>query len=139
MSAPTPTLPFGYYTLGGQVMSIIPKKNPMDYTDDEVKAVRSGRFPAAVKAMLPRELGQAGALTSALRKSAALLSAERDAINAALDLSQLHGELADLAEAKLRLAETQRYAQSLEATVAQKDQRIMHLTALPAMAVSGGD
>jgi len=120
-------------------MSIIPKKNPMDYTDDEVKAVRSGRFPAAVKAMLPRELGQAGALTSALRKSAALLSAERDAINAALDLSQLHGELADLAEAKLRLAETQRYAQSLEATVAQKDQRIMHLTALPAMAVNGGD
>lgn len=118
-------------------MSIIPKKNPNDLTEDEVKFLRGSRVPAEVKAMLPRDLSTMGTAASALRKVAAAMNAEADAIHASLDLAQLHGELSDLADTKQRLAEAQKRNQALEATISHKDQRIMHLTAGPAMAVSG--
>lgn len=118
-------------------MSLIPKKNPHDLTDEEVAFLRGASIPGEVKTYLSRQHENIGTKVTAYRKVAAAARAECDALIAVQRLAAMHGELADLAEAKQRLGETQRRAQALEATVAQKDERILHLTAAPAMAVNG--
>lgn len=128
-------------------MSIIPKKNPNDLTDEEIQFLRSNQVPGEVKQYLARQHENIGTKVSAYRKVAAAARAEVDALEAVQDLAAMHGELANLDEAKQRLSEVERRANALEATVTQKDAEvsrkeaeIMRLTAGPAMAVhSNGD
>jgi hypothetical protein len=120
-------------------MSIIPKKNDNDLTEAEVAFLR-GNAPPEVKGYLSRQHDNIGTKVSAYRKVAAAARAECDALLAVQDLAAMHGELAHVAEANEKVKQLERRAQALESTVSAKDQRIMELTAGPAMAVhSGGD
>lgn len=119
-------------------MSLISKKpNPYDLTEEEVVFLRGTSVPGEVKTYLSRQHENIGTKTSAYRKVAAAARAECEALLAVQALAAMQGQLAHLAEAKQRLEAAERRNQALEATVSQKDQQIMHLTAAPAMAVNG--
>lgn len=113
--------------------------NPFDLTDDEVKALGSTRIPDSVRAFTARRQGTVGTETSALRKIAARAQAEVEAIRAIRALEIIHGDLADLEEAKARIAALERRAQALEVGGIQKDAEIMRLTAGPAAVVHSDD
>jgi hypothetical protein len=119
-------------------MSIIPKKNTHDLTEEEVTFLRGTAVPPEVKTYLARQHENIGTKVSAYRKVAAAARAECDALEAVRDLDALHGELTQLGEAKEKLKRLERRADSLEATVSRKDGEIMRLTAGPAMAVHSG-
>ena len=120
-------------------MSIIPKKNPHDLTEDEITFLRGTAVPGEVKTYLARQHENLGTKTSAYRKVAAAARAECDALLAVQDLADLHGELAHLSEAQEKVAMLERRAAALEATVTRKDGEIMRLTAGPALAVHSGN
>lgn len=120
-------------------MSIIPKKaNPNDLTEEEVAFLRGTSVPDEVKGYLSRQHDNIGTKITAYRKVAAAARAECDALLAVRDLDDLHGELVDLADAKLRILSLQRKADALEVTVARKDDEILRRTAAPALAVHSG-
>lgn len=116
-------------------MNLIPKKNANDLTDDEIQFLRGNTVPPEVKGYLARQHENIGTKVSAYRKVAAAARAECDALLAVQDLAVVHGDLANLSEAKDRIASLERREKALEATVSAKDSRIMQLTAGPAMAV----
>ena len=78
--------------------------NPYDLTEEEIRALGSTRIPDEVKGFIARRQGSIGVETMALRKVAARAQAEVEAIRATRALSAEHGDLADLAEAKERIA-----------------------------------
>ena len=110
-----------------------PKANPHNLTDDEIAFLRSTNLAPEVKVYLSRQHENIGTKVSAFRKIAAAAQAEADAMLAVRDLSAVHGEMADLAEAKQRLAAAERAIKQLEATTTAKDARIRELTASSAM------
>lgn len=121
-------------------MSILPSKkaNPHDLTEDEVAFLRTNSVPDEVKVYLARQHDSIGTKISAYRKIAAAARAEADALLAVQDLDAVHGELANLAEAKERISTLERRAGALEAKVVDKDKEILALTAGPALAVHSG-
>ena len=113
--------------------------NPYDLTEEEARALGSTRIPDEVRGFIARRQGSIGVETMALRKVAARAQAEVEAIRATRALSAEHGDLADLAEAKERIATLERRAKALEATANVKDAEIRRLTAGPAAAVHSDD
>lgn len=120
-------------------MSIIKKDNPYDLTDEEVKASKGSSVPPEVRAMLARQHETLGVQVSMYRKVAAFAQAKAEAMLATRDLHAVEGEMADLAEAKERIATLERRALALEVTATQKDAEIRRLTAGPAAAVHSND
>lgn len=124
-------------------MSIIPRKevNPDDFTDDEVKFLRSGSVPVVIRAEMARRHDQNGIRVSAYRKAATAMRWEAAAIEAAIHLMQLKEEFVSAEQAMARLDREQKRSKALEATVTnrealldQKDAEIQRLTAARALA-----
>lgn len=113
--------------------------NPHDLTEDEIAFLRSGNVPPEVKGYLARQHENIGTKTTAFRKVAAAAQAEAEALIATIDLSRLHGELADLDEARRRLSAAEGRCRALEATATEKDAEIRRLTAGPAAVVHSDD
>ena len=123
-----------YSDQGGRRVSITKQTNPYDLTPAEIEFLRSAKIPDEVKGYLARQHENVGLKITSFRKVAAAANAETDAIRAVLDLAAAHGELVRLDQLKARLHATEQRASSLEATVAQRDAKIMQITAGPALA-----
>lgn len=113
--------------------------NPYDLTDDEARALTSTRIPDAVKAFTARRQAQMGTETAALMKVAARARAEVEALHALRQLDHVHGEVADIEEAKQAIDAMRRRLEAVEITGRQKDREIERLTAAPAAAIHSGD
>lgn len=113
--------------------------NSHDLTDAEIAFLRSANLDPEVKNYLSRQHENIGTKVSAFRKIAAAAAAETDALLAVRDLAAVHGELADLAEAKERLAAAERSIKQLEGQVNGRDAKIRALTAKSAMAEHSND
>ena len=119
-------------------MSLIPKKDAYDITEEESVFLRSSKVPAEVRSFIARNHGDVGAQVRAYQKVAALARAETEALLAVRERAVVHGEMAQVAEARQRVAMVERRANALEVKLAQKDEAIAHLTAAPAMVVHSG-
>lgn len=116
-----------------------PKANPHNLTDDEIAFLRSTNLAPEVKVYLSRQHENIGTKVTAYRKIAAAAAAEADALLAVRDLAAVHGELANLAEAKERLAAAEKAIKQLEGQVNGRDAKIRALTAKSAMAEHSND
>lgn len=124
-------------------MSITRKTNPYDFTEDELKASKGSNVPPEIRSLLSRQHETLGTQTSMYRKVTAFAQAKAEAMLATRDLHAVEGEMANLAEAKERIATLERQNKALETTAVltsqQKDAEIMRLTAGPAAAVHSDD
>lgn len=120
-------------------MSLTRKVNPMDLTEDETQLLKGSNIPPEVKQFAARQHDNIGTRTSAFRKIAAAARAEADALLAIRDRDLVMGEMANLAEARDRIAQLERRANALEASATEKDRQIRRLMAAPAAVVHSDD
>jgi len=113
-------------------------KSPHDLTDEEIALLKSTGVPNEVRAYLARQHENVGTKVSAYRKVAAAARAEAEAMIAVRLLDEVQDESVKLERLKAEVAHLRTQRDALEATVHQKDERIMQITAGPALVVHAG-
>ena len=120
-------------------MSIVPRKNPNDLTDEETAFLRTSGVHDEVREYLKRQHDNVGTKISAYRKVAAAARAESEALLAVRELEAIHGELTEVAAAREVIASLKRRTDALEARVSSQALELERSTAESALAVHSSD